>query len=392
VFESTQSNAYGYQLTSLPDGTYTIEEVPQTGFSETTPIGYYTVTISGHNQIVLNKNFGDTSTLFIKMTSSLSNVVLAVDYDDANNLLVTSNGSALETIPFSSFSSISISGGASISNNVTVDYSRGFFSAPVTFTGGTGSAKNSLSVIDDGTSGTRQWDADSSSFVALDTGKSLNPTVNFNDVQTVSLMGRSSGSETILGQDTSHSGITLPTTTTLHIAVEDIVNLQGIANPFIVDGTGNATGEDVNVGSKAPSLGGTLANINGSVTVNNISNLIADDSGDATGRNGTISAASVTGFGLPGSTAINFTSELASLNVHGGQDDTVTVKTTGVSTNLYPGSLSAINVVATSSPLTITGTGTGDATDVNILVAWRRASAELWLTFTGPLPSTISQT
>ena len=64
---------------------------------------------------------------------------------------------------------------------------------------------------------------------------------------------------------------------------------------------GNDHSDTINVGSLAPGLGGTLTGILGVINVVNTSassTLNLDDSGDATGRNGTISTTSVTGFGL----------------------------------------------------------------------------------------------
>jgi hypothetical protein len=63
VVGSTVSNALQYQLGSLPDGTYTIQAVPLAGSSLTTPLTPYTVTISGHNDTVSGKDFGETTSL-----------------------------------------------------------------------------------------------------------------------------------------------------------------------------------------------------------------------------------------------------------------------------------------------------------------------------------------
>jgi hypothetical protein len=243
----------------------------------------------------------------------------------------------------------------------------------VTFDGAAGAA-NSLSVIDEGTIGSRQFDVGSASITALQTGLIANPTVNWSGVKSVSLTGRSSGGETILAQNTSGSSpASTTTTTTLYIAPSDSVNVQGTANPLIIDGTAtgaNFTSEEVTAGSLAPSLGGTLANITAPVTVNNVFSLTADDSGDATGRTGTISASSITGFGLPASVAINYNTTLSALTVEGGKGgNTETVTGTTAATTLYPGASAAstVFVKATTGALTINGNGRADTIDVGSL-------------------------
>jgi hypothetical protein len=59
VVASVQSDALGYQLGSLPDGTYTIEVLPQAGYTQTSPVSSHTVTITGSNDTAQNQNFAE---------------------------------------------------------------------------------------------------------------------------------------------------------------------------------------------------------------------------------------------------------------------------------------------------------------------------------------------
>jgi hypothetical protein len=59
VITSAQSNSLQYQLGSLADGTYTIEVLPQTGFTQIAPVSSYSVTITGNNDTVSDMNFAE---------------------------------------------------------------------------------------------------------------------------------------------------------------------------------------------------------------------------------------------------------------------------------------------------------------------------------------------
>lgn len=76
----------------------------------------------------------------------------------------------------------------------------------------------------------------------------------------------------------------------------DAVNVQATTGSL---GIGNLGGNDtVTIGSLAPTLGGTLANINGPITVDTFHDsisVVADDSGDSTGRTATLSDQPVLG-------------------------------------------------------------------------------------------------
>jgi Ca2+-binding RTX toxin-like protein len=133
----------------------------------------------------------------------------------------------------------------------------------------------------------------------------------------------------------------------------------------------------VNIGSLAPSLGGTLTNIAGSVNVSNSSGttaLVLDDSGDTTARTATIANDSVSGTWSSG--AINFSAnEVSSLTLHAGNAaNTFNVQSTTTATNLDLAGLSTVNVGSGGStstlsgllgPLTVAGTGSGNTLNVN---------------------------
>jgi hypothetical protein len=97
----------------------------------------------------------------------------------------------------------------------------------------------------------------------------------------------------------------------------DLVDI--LATVGALDITGLSGNDTVTIGSLAPSLGGTVANIQGAVTVNNAlgrTALIVDDSADSTGRTATLTNSALTGLAPA---AINYVSTgLSSLAVYGG--------------------------------------------------------------------------
>jgi hypothetical protein len=106
----------------------------------------------------------------------------------------------------------------------------------------------------------------------------------------------------------------------------DTVNVQGNAGALTINGD---SGTDlVTIGSKAPSLGGSLANVTGHVNVSNSSGhttLVVDDSGDTAAQ-----AVPITSSGINvGTAGIGFISaQLSSLQVYlGSGNDTVTLVT-----------------------------------------------------------------
>ena len=121
----------------------------------------------------------------------------------------------------------------------------------------------------------------------------------------------------------------------------DVFNVRATSGPLRIDGTDSTNGllDTVDVGSLAPALGGTMAGIQGAMSIGSSMNKInidLDDSGDTTGRTVKVSNSAVTGLApaeidytasqlndlilLGGNGADTFTllSALASLGISGG--------------------------------------------------------------------------
>jgi murein DD-endopeptidase MepM/ murein hydrolase activator NlpD len=157
-------------------------------------------------------------------------------------------------------------------------------------------------------------------------------------------------------------------TTALHTgAAGDEVDVQGTTGPLAIAGGG---GPDlVTIGSRAPLLGGTLAGINGPVSVANtagLTDLIVDDSGDGGSHpNVTLGAGSLQGLAAE----IDFPAGgLHSLNIwdgSGGNTYTVTGTGPGYTTTLHTQIADHVsladggNPLAYQGPLVIAGNGTG---------------------------------
>jgi hypothetical protein len=307
---------------------------------------------------------GDT----IAMSPQLDNVTLRVDPANKSDIEVLNGNTRYEDLPDQRLAQIDVLGESYLfggQSSLTIDFNAaGFFDVPVTFMGGIGlpqmNVTNTLSILDSATSGNRQWSVASNSISALDTGLSANPTIFYNAVQNVSLTGRASGDETISALEAPVIGITLPTSTTLNIHYNDAVNIRTTTSPITVDGTGSASSllEGVTIGSDAPSLGGTLTGILAPVTVNNVSQVIADDSGDTANRtNSTLSASAIGGFGMPTAAAINY-AKVGTLEIYGGTgSNTETINGNSATTTIYPGTTKSvtIDIDANGSPLTIDG-------------------------------------
>ena len=142
----------------------------------------------------------------------------------------------------------------------------------------------------------------------------------------------------------------------------DVANIDGVvaSAPVFINAYNSGV---ANIGR------GTTQTIFSSVTINDVQATFIDDSKDSrSGLSGTISKTSVTGFGLPGSVAINyneFDREGTSLSVYGGKGantDLVTGTSASLGVNLYPGTDgdSTVNVRGTTAPLLIYGGGQND--------------------------------
>src|SRR5262249_24078968 len=108
-----------------------------------------------------------------------------------------------------------------------------------------------------------------------------------------------------------------------------------------------STNNHVNIGSTAPNLGGTLANIAGPVNVSSSSGtttLTLDDSGDTTNQTFTITNSSITGTGFTG--PINY-SHVSTLTLDGGSgfaNCNVQSTASKTTTNLLLQTLGAVKV------------------------------------------------
>jgi hypothetical protein len=182
-------------------------------------------------------------------------------------------------------------------------------------------------------------------------------------------------------------------TTTLNCGTgQNVVNVQATTGPLNVVGQG---GNDlVTVGYQGPGVGGTLAGIQGSVSIGNsgpYTQLTVDDSGDPTPRQGTISSSQINGqnpdsaldnvlFNSSGATplaspllpgTINFAPDsLGSLTVEGGSGgNLIGVAGTGSGyTTLDSGTGQDIVLVqATTGPLVLDGQ---DGRDQVVLGQW----------------------
>jgi hypothetical protein len=159
------------------------------------------------------------------------------------------------------------------------------------------------------------------------------------------------------------------TSTTLHTGQgNSTINVQGTSSPLTINGDGLGF-QTINIGSQAPSLGGTMANISGPVTVTNTSFssvLSLDDSGNTNPASATISGTQVTGLSPA---AINYDgSQLSSLTVYTGSGGAaVTVTGTSTATSLIGDPSGSNTLQGPDSPTTwnITGGDSGNLAGLN---------------------------
>jgi hypothetical protein len=113
-------------------------------------------------------------------------------------------------------------------------------------------------------------------------------------------------------------------------AGNDLVNVLATTGPLSLDNNGGS--DTVIVGSQAPALGGTLANINGQISVSGAgaTALTLDDSADTAARTATLTSSSLTGLSPAN---IYYGSNVSGLAVNGGLgNDLLTVIGTSPST------------------------------------------------------------
>lgn len=172
-------------------------------------------------------------------------------------------------------------------------------------------------------------------------------TINWfqSDLNSLAINGGSGGNSFTVNNTPSSIFGTGVTTTLTSGSGTDTVNVLGTAgtNGAKLDIEGNGGADVVTVGSLAPALGGTLANINGPVTIRNspaFSSVVIDDSGDAVARNATIDTVTigtqlfgrVNGLGNPAAIqyAIANSGDVLDVNVYGGSGgNTYTIDQTG---------------------------------------------------------------
>jgi hypothetical protein len=152
------------------------------------------------------------------------------------------------------------------------------------------------------------------------------------------------------------------------------VNVEGTNNSLTVDGGSGV--QYVYVGSNGSALGGTLANIHGSLFVENsntsgYSYLYADDGGDSTGQTWTLNFDQITSTGMPGTIGWNTYGSgyggVPYLQVRGGSGfNTMNVNSTGSTpwsyfTDVYTGTGGAtVNVRSTLGNLDVINQGGQD--------------------------------
>ncbi len=189
----------------------------------------------------------------------------------------------------------------------------------------------------------------------------------------------------VAGNDTFFINSTTTGTTTINGATHSNDNFYVQATTGALYLNGGVVGNNVfNLGSLAPLTGGTLANIVGPVFITGGSNTVnVDDTGDVLGVTGTLTATTLTGFGMGAGITyagvialnINLGSGNDVLNVQSTNVTTVTTLNTGLGANtinvgsLAPGTGGVVNAVL--GALIIVGSGndtlnvdnTGDTTN-----------------------------
>jgi hypothetical protein len=194
---------------------------------------------------------------------------------------------------------------------------------------------------------------------------------NQNDLGALNITGGSDANTfTVTSTPNNNHGVT--TTLLSGSGNHNIVNVEGTNGPLTVDG-GYGT-QSVYVGSNGSSFNGTLANVSGSVQVENstsfgTTSLYVDDSADRTGQTWNLNYDQIT-TGIPGMGSINWSNYglgsggVGSLQVRGGAGlNTLNVYSTGsiiggvyysYATNVYTGTGGAnVNITSTLGSLNV---------------------------------------
>lgn len=135
----------------------------------------------------------------------------------------------------------------------------------------------------------------------------------------------------------------------------NIYNIRSTSGPTTISAQGS--GNTFNIGSLAPNTGGTLAGITFALTVHGsgTDTLNIDDSGDTTGRIGTLTGTQVTGLGNAG--AITYSGMIAVNLSLGKGDDHLTVSSTHAGRTSIDGGpgKDMIDLLALAGPTTVHG-------------------------------------
>jgi hypothetical protein len=358
-----------------PNGTFWIANEFTAGGSSATEVANFTLSNGG-------EAFVKNGALEVTATNANDHVTLRPNPGNFGQTQVLDNGVDLGDFNNGSFSSLNVSlfGGddsltlADAGGGIGLDFFNG---VPVTYDGGAGT--NAV-LLDDSTAPF----SDTYTVTSNTVSRPFFGGLTYSNVQNLTLDAES-GNDTINVLSTAFG-----TTTTLNSGTgNDTTNVQATSGPLTIEGQdGNDT---VHIGSLAPLLGGTLANITGPVSVANATGTTAlsvDDSGDTTGRAFTITNGAIAGTGLPA--AINYTagssSEVTSVTVDGGSGgNTFNVLSTGsgTSTTLDTGDGNdATNVRATSGPLTVQGQ---DGTDTVVVGSLAPLLGGTLANITGPV-------
>ncbi len=334
-----------------PNGTFWIANEFTTGGSGATEVAHFTLANPG-------EAFIKNGVLWVTGTNANDNVTLQLNPGNFGQTEVLDNGVDLGDFNNGSFSSVNV---FLFGGNDTVNVENTLFGVPVTINEGGGNdtvnITPSAQFLDN-----IQGDVFINSGPGSDTLNVFDENDNFNDTWTITgstitrtaaatIHYRGQNAVNITGGFGNLTYNILSTefgfTTTVDTGPgTDIVNVQSTAlfSPLNIENAFSTSNHDtVNIGSLAPSLGGTLANIAGTVNVSNTSGggttLNVDDSGDTTGQTVTVTNGSVSGTWSPAS--INYTGgQVTSLNLLGGDggntfnvQSTASGTTTSINTN-----------------------------------------------------------
>ncbi|MGA2700304.1 MAG: hypothetical protein ABSH35_04325 [Isosphaeraceae bacterium] len=163
----------------------------------------------------------------------------------------------------------------------------------------------------------------------------------------------------------------VPTSTFLNSGTgADTVNVRTTGGPTTVNTGGASNVNVVNVGSKEPTTGGIVDNIQGALTVigNSADTMNVDDTGSTISKTGTLTASTLTGLNM-GPSGITY-SGLANLNIDlGSGGNTFFINSTAVPTTTFLNSgtgADTVNVLGTGGPTTVNTGGGSNVNTVNV--------------------------